>query len=216
MSRIVVFGAGGRAGRRAVAEATSRGHRVTAVVRDTARHADLAGGLVTVVAGDVTDSAGVAAVAAGHDAAVQAAYQPDLPAAEFFPRAARALVDGLTRTGVGRLVVVGIGANLEVAPGVPVHDTPAFPPQGRDFSLGHVAEFEVLRDADGAVDWVVLAPPPVVLDHEAERTGRYRTGGRRVLPSTDGDPAFSYADLAVALIDEIERPRHHRRLVAVG
>ncbi|WDZ82452.1 NAD(P)-dependent oxidoreductase [Micromonospora cathayae] len=216
MSRIVVFGAGGRAGRRVVAEAVSRGHQVTAVVRDTATYAALAGDQVTVVRGDVTDADSVAAVAAGHDAAVQAAYQSGLPVDEYFSRAARALVEGLGQAGVGRLVVVGIGTNLEVAPGVMVHDTPNFPAEGRIFSLGHVAELEVLRNADTTVDWVVLAPPPAVLDHEAERTGRYRTGGAQVLPSEQGAPAFSYADLAVALIDEIENPKHHRSLVAVG
>ncbi|MGI5273404.1 NAD(P)H-binding protein [Nonomuraea sp. CA-218870] len=55
---IVVFGAGGRAGRQIVAEAHRRGHRVTAVVRDPASHGDLTD--VRVVAGDVTDETGVA------------------------------------------------------------------------------------------------------------------------------------------------------------
>ncbi|WP_245899650.1 NAD(P)H-binding protein, partial [Nonomuraea indica] len=41
MSKIVIFGAGGRAGRHAVAEAVARGHHVTAVVRDPARHQHL-------------------------------------------------------------------------------------------------------------------------------------------------------------------------------
>ncbi|MEV4215444.1 NAD(P)H-binding protein [Micromonospora sp. NPDC049662] len=63
---IVIFGAGGRAGRRAVAEARRRGHRVTAVVRDPAAHGDL--GEAHVVAGDVTDAASVARAAAGQDA----------------------------------------------------------------------------------------------------------------------------------------------------
>ena len=53
MSRIVVFGAGGRAGTRAVAEAAGRGHEVTAVVRDPGKYADLGGDRVAVVAGDV-------------------------------------------------------------------------------------------------------------------------------------------------------------------
>ncbi|HEY8545336.1 MAG TPA: hypothetical protein VIL36_09825, partial [Acidimicrobiales bacterium] len=74
-------------------------------------------------------------------------------------------------------------------------------------------------------DWVVLAPPPVVLDAEADRTGVYRTGTDTLLApaepvgaagETGRDAAFSYADLAVALVDEAEAPRHHRALVAVG
>ena len=215
-SRIVVFGAGGRAGRRAVAEAVARGHEVTAVVRDTAKYGDLAGDGVTVVAGDVTRADSVAEVAAGHDAAIGAAGRLDMPSDEFYVSAAHALLDGLARAGVGRLVLVGIGSTLETAPGVAVHDAPGFPEEARAFSLGHSAELDVLRAAETDIDWLVIAPPPVMLDDEAPRTGRYRTGGHEVLPVVDGVSTFSYADVAVALIDEIETPKHHRSLTAVA
>ncbi|MER5365916.1 MULTISPECIES: NAD(P)H-binding protein [unclassified Streptomyces] len=215
-SRIVVFGAGGRAGRRAVAEAVARGHLVTAVVRDTGKHRGLAGEGVSVVAGDVTRADSVAEVAAGHDAAINAAGRLDMPSAEFYSSAAHALLDGLARAGVGRLVLVGIGSTLETAPGVAVHDAPGFPGEARAFSLGHTAELDVLRAAETDIDWLVIAPPPVMLDDEAPRTGRYRTGDNRVLPAVDGATSFSYADLAVALIDEIESPKHHRSLTAVA
>ncbi|MCX5100811.1 NAD(P)-dependent oxidoreductase [Streptomyces sp. NBC_00439] len=215
-SRIVVFGAGGRAGRRAVAEAVARGHLVTAVVRDTGKHRGLAGEGVSVVAGDVTRADSVAEAAAGHDAAINAAGRLDMPSAEFYSSAAHALLDGLARAGVGRLVLVGIGSTLETAPGVAVHDAPGFPGEARAFSLGHTAEIDVLRAAETDIDWLVIAPPPVMLDDEAPRTGRYRTGDNRVLPAVDGATSFSYADLAVALIDEIESPKHHRSLTAVA
>jgi uncharacterized protein len=139
-----------------------------------------------------------------------------LPAERFFPAAARALVSGLPRAGVGRLVAIGIGSALETADGVAVHDAAEFPAEYRAFSVGHAAQLDVLRAAGAGLDWVVLAPPPTVLDEDAARTGRYRTGGTRVLPGGDGAPRFSYADLAVALVDEIEAPKHHRQLVAVG
>ncbi|WP_214413210.1 NAD(P)-dependent oxidoreductase [Sphaerisporangium fuscum] len=214
MSKIVIFGAGGRAGRRAVAEAVSRGHEVTAVVRDPARHQDLAGDGVTVVAGDVTRADSVAEVAAGHDAAVNAAYTAETPSEEFFVGAAHALLDGLARAGVGRLVVIGIGTTLETAPGVRVLDAPDFPEDARTFSLGHAAELEVFRAADTGIDWLMIVPPPVFLDAEAPRTGRYRIGGEQLLP--DAGDTFSYADLAVAIIDEIEKPGHHRAQVGVA
>ncbi|MCP2241546.1 NAD(P)-dependent oxidoreductase [Lentzea aerocolonigenes] len=216
MSRIVVFGAGGKAGSKAVAEAASRGHQVTAVVRDTAKYAHLAGDNVKVVSGDVTDAASIAAVVADHDAVVQAAYQPGLPVDEYFGKAAQALLDGLTEAGVERLVAVGIGTTLEVAPGVLVHDTEGFPEEGRTFSLGHMAQLEAFQASGEKVDWVVIAPPPAVLDADAEKSGKVRFGGTSVLPAEEGAPAFSYADLAVALIDEIENPKHHRVLVAVA
>ncbi|MFE9854529.1 NAD(P)-dependent oxidoreductase [Streptomyces sp. NPDC005780] len=213
-SRIVVFGAGGRAGRHAVAEAVARGHQVTAVVRDPARYTDLAGAGVTMVAGDVTRADSVAEVAAGHDAAISAAGRLDMPSDAFYVGAAHALLDGLARAEVGRLVLIGIGSTLETAPGVAVHDAPGFPEEARAFSLGHTAELDVLRAAETDIDWLVIAPPPVMLDDKAPRTGRYRTGGEQVI--ADGAPSFSYADLAVALIDEIETPKHRRSLVAVA
>jgi putative NADH-flavin reductase len=212
MSRIVVFGAGGRTGRRAVAEATGRGHEVTAVVREPDRYQGLAGDGVTLVAGDVTRADSVASAAAGHDAAINAAVRLDVPSAEFFVSGAHALLDGLGRAGVGRLVLVGIGTTLETPDGTVVHDTSGFPAEGRAFSLGHAAELEVFRTAETEIDWLMLAPPPVVLDDEAPRTGRYRIGGGQVL----GDGAFSYADLAVALVDEVETPKYHRTLAAVA
>ena len=209
MNSIIVFGAGGRAGRRVVAEALRRGHRVTAVVRDVTRHRDLGG---TVVAGDVTDAATIATLAAGHDAAVNAAARLDVPAAEFFPATARALSGGLVEAGVPRLVAIGIGTTLEVAPGLAVHDTPEFPDEHRAFSLGHAAQVDVLRA--GGLDWVLLVPPPTLLDDTTDGTGTYRTGAGQVLPASA--VLFPYADLAVAVVDEIDRPRHHRAIVAVG
>jgi putative NADH-flavin reductase len=91
-------------------------------------------------------------------------------------------------------------------------DDPDFPAEHRAFALGHVAQLDVLANAP--LDWVVLAPPAVFLDESAERTGHYRTGGAALL--SPPPESFSYADLAVALVDEAEAPRHHRALVAVG
>jgi putative NADH-flavin reductase len=216
VSKIVVFGAGGRAGRRAVAEAAARGHVVTAVVRDPAKYQELGRHRVTVVAGDVTQADSVTAIAARHDAAINAAARLDVPAETFFPAAAHSLLAGLAQAVVGRLVAIGIGTTLETAPGVAVHDAPGFPPEGKAFSLGHAAGLQVLRGVDTEIDWVVLAPPPTILDDDAVRTGRYRMGGTQVLPTDGGSAPFSYADLAVALVDEIENPKHHRALVAVG
>jgi putative NADH-flavin reductase len=210
MGKIVVFGAGGRAGRRVVEEAAARGHTVTAVSRTPGdRFADRR---ITVAAGDVTDPASVAAAATGHDAAITAAVRLDVPAVDFFTAATRALVTGLTEAGVPRLVLVGIALALEVQPGRRMLDDPAFPADHRAFALGHVAQLDVLADAP--IDWVVLAPPPVFLDETAARTGRYRTGGQGLLEPPP--ESFSYADLAVALVDEAESPRHHRTMVAVG
>ncbi|NUR28394.1 MAG: NAD(P)H-binding protein [Catenulispora sp.] len=204
MANIIVFGAGGRAGRATVAEALRRGHQVTAVVRDPAKYSDLPFGLV---AGDVTDAASVKALAPGHDAAINASAGYD---EDHFTSAARALAAGLAAAGVERLVSVGIGGALETAPGVLAHDGDGVPEEGRVFSRNHVAQLPILRASD--LDWVYLAPPLVFLD-EGPGAGAYRLGDHRVIP---GAAAFAYADLARALVDEATAPTRSREVVAVA
>jgi uncharacterized protein len=228
MSKFVIFGGGGRAGRRATAEAVSRGHQITVVVRDVAKSSDMTSADVNVVAGDVTDAASVAAVAVGHDAAIVSVYRPDVVADEYYAAVARAMLAGLERAGVGRLVILGIGTLLESSPGVRFMDQPEFPPDYLPFNIGRALELEILRAADTPIDWVVVAAPPSPLDNETPRTGRYQVTGRKLLPYDNGDgpsfdfpynakgPLFTFTDLAVALVDEVENPRHHRDLVGVA
>lgn len=208
MSQIVVFGAGGRAGRAAVTEARRRGHGVTAVVRDPGRHEGLAGDRVSVAAGDVTTVDSVAALSAGHDAAICAVYDPAADAHAFYTGAARALRDGLPRAGVTRLLVVGLASILPTAGGVALMDTPGYPQEYRPFLLAHAAGATVLRESGGALDWLIVSPSGD-FDHGAGRSGRYRTA------PADAASRISYADLAVALLDEIDMPKHHRTHLGV-
>jgi putative NADH-flavin reductase len=209
MSRIVVFGAGGRAGRAAVAEARRRGHEVTAVVRDPDEHGGLAAGGVRLVAGDVTDAGSVAEAAHDHDAAISAVHDAGAPPEVFFTAAARALVDGLPRAGVGRLVVVGLASILPTGSGVLLMDTAGYPQEYRTFYLAHAAGNEVLRTATDALDWLVLSPAGD-FDHGGPRTGRYRTA------PADAAGRVSYADFAIAVLDEIDTPGHHRAHVGIS
>ncbi|GAB3068970.1 NAD(P)-dependent oxidoreductase [Micromonospora schwarzwaldensis] len=201
---IVVFGAGGRAGRRAVAEARRRGHQVTAVVRDPARHDPVD---ARVVAGDVTDPDSVARAAAGQDAAISAAADLTVPPQDFFPASSRALAAGLTEAGVRRLVVVGLAPVLPGPSGAALMDEPGYPNEYRPFFLGHAAGLAELRHGD--LDWSYVAPAGD-FDHEGTRTGRYEF-------AEHGDPAsrISYQDFAIALLDEIEAPRHPRGTASV-
>jgi uncharacterized protein len=219
MGGIVIFGAGGRAGRAITAEARDRGHQVTAVVRDPGRHTDIAGDGVRVVQGDVRDLRATSTIPRGHTAAVSAvtpASGPDALAGLgrvdelFFVDCVDALLGGLPKTGVRRLVLIGLFANLVGADGRPVLDDPAaFPSHLRPFALSHTAALDRLRAADTEIDWLMLTPP-AALDPQGPRLGRYRTGGDTA-PTT----GLSYADLAVAVLDEIETPAHHRTRISV-
>ncbi|WCN79414.1 NAD(P)-dependent oxidoreductase [Micromonospora sp. LH3U1] len=220
MSSIAVFGAGGRAGRATTAEARQRGHTVTAVVRDPDKHRGITADRV--LRGDVRDAASVAAVSSGHDAVVNAVSPASDPEAlaglahldeQFFVSSVDALLLGMERAEVGRLVLIGLFANLVDHHGRAVLDDPTlFPHELRPFALAHTAGLERLRSTGTTVDWVMLTPP-ALLDAAAPRTGQYRIGGE-TLP--EGSPAgLSYADLAVAIVDEIDNPLHHRMRISV-
>ncbi|TDC62306.1 NAD(P)-dependent oxidoreductase [Streptomyces hainanensis] len=208
MSEMVVFGAGGRAGRAVVAEARRRGHGVTAVVRDPARYPELPAEGVRVVAGDVTDAARVAELVAGHEAVVSSAavYGAGTDPDAFFRDSTRALLGAV---GDRRLVVVGLATLLPDAAGVPLLDSPVLPPESLPFCRAHGAGLEILRAEGGDVDWLYLSPSGL-FDEEGPRSGRYRVADHGDL----GD-RISYRDLAVALLDEVEVPRHRRTQLAV-
>jgi uncharacterized protein len=199
MTNIAVFGAGGRAGHAVTAEALGRGHIVTAVVRDPARHPDLR----AAVRGDVTDADGAAAILRGHDAVVNAVSPASNPEElarieldpEFFARAA----DALVHSGVPRIIAIGLFNNLEGAE--------PLPEPLRAFGDAHAAGLARLRES--GADWVVLTPPSMLL-MDSPRLGRYRIGGDAVESGV-----LSYADLAVAVVDEIEKPTLHQVRAAV-
>jgi uncharacterized protein len=211
--RIIVFGANGRVGRRVVAEALERGHDVTAVVRDPEKHS-LQGDGLTVVGGDATDPASVADVAAGHDLAISAVGPSSADALETVPAAARALLDGLSRAGVPRLIAVGGGGSLEASPGVRVLDTPEFNEAWKPGSLAQAEALEIYRSATTDIDWTYLSPPFMLAP--GERTGKYRVGEDRLLVDEQGNSSISMEDFAVALLDEAESAEHVRRRFTVA
>jgi putative NADH-flavin reductase len=193
-----VFGANGRQGSRLVTEALERGHEVTAAVRSE----DRAGSVdprATVVVADALDPDRVAEVSAGHDAALNATR-------ERHADIARALLDGLARAGVPRLVIVGGASSLEVAPGVRLFDTPEFQDEWKAEAASGIESLDVYRSADTPVQWSYVSPGAFLAP--GERTGSYRTGGEQLLVRDDGSSAISMEDFAIALLDEAERPQH--------
>lgn len=204
---ITVFGAAGNVGRRVVAEAVTRGHEVTAVVRDPARATGLPSATV-IRTGDAADPRTVTALAAGQDLVVSATRpapgrEPELAAVT------RALLTGLHATGV-RLLLVGGAAGLTVpgTGGTMVVDAPGFPPSLRPIALACNEQLDACRTTGFDVDWAYLSPPALL--EPGVRTGRFRLGTDELIVDADGVSALSMEDFAVALLDEAERPKHHR------
>ena len=206
MSRIVLFGAGGRAGRQIWQQGRSRGHDVVAVLRNPATHPEIGG-----VSGDVTNIADVRRLTAGADVVINASARIDISPDQFFAASTRALIEGLQH---GRLLMIGIGTTLEPTAGIRLMDTPDFPDEAKPFTIGHALELELLQQSPGELDWVVITPPPVVLAEHAKTDGALLvSAGPELLVSSD--PTFTYTDLAVATVDEIDNATHHRTQIAV-
>lgn len=206
--KIALIGATGFVGSALLAEALERGHEVIALTRDASKlqaHPQLRPAVA-----DVYDPAQVAAAVAGADV-VLSAFNPGWGKADIralFVQGHDAIVAGSKAAGVARLVEIGGAGSLYVAPGVQLVDTPDFPAEWKEGAEG---AREALRRLQGEseLDWTFVSPP--VFLAPGERSGRYRTGGDEVLFDGDKPAGISSADLAVAVLDEIEAPKHSRR-----
>ena len=203
MSKVVVFGAAGQAGQRIVAEAAGRGHEVTAVVRHPETAPSFGDG-VAVVTGDATSAESIGAVAKDADVLVTAAGKSG---PEMYRTVAETLVGVVAALPqpAPRIVHVGGGATLTTPDGTRFLDLPSFPAQHRDEAAGQAEALAAYRASTGA-SWTYVSPPPVHF-HIGERTGKYRTGLDQPVVGDDGQARLSYEDLAVAIVDEIERPQ---------
>jgi uncharacterized protein len=193
-----VVGASGHLGGAVAREALSRGHDVTAIARETNGLRDLDGAHAT--GADVLDVDAMTRVLAEHDAVVAALKAGDDSELHVVPDAARALLEALPRAGVRRLLFVGGGGSLLTPSGQRFVDSPDFPKQYEDEALA----LEILRGANGAVDWSYVSPPPIQLV-EGEGTGRYRVRAGD-LPITDeqGESRITVPDYAAAIVDAVE------------
>src|SRR5512141_297162 len=127
--RIVLFGATGNVGRRVASEAQRRGHEIVGVVRDPEAVRG-EGADVQLAKGDATKAESVAEATKGADAVVSAiSPRPNARglATPSLVENARALIAGLRRSGVKRVLFGGGAGSLEVAPGRQLMDQPGFP-----------------------------------------------------------------------------------------
>ena len=213
--KIVVFGATGNIGRRIVKEALSRGHEVIGVVRDPAA-VEVPDPRVRLVKGDATGH-DVARVVRGADAVVSAiSPRPNargLPAPSLAANA-RALIAGLRAAGVKRVLYVGGASSLKVAPGQALADQPDFPEAYKAEAREGRESLAVWRTEAEGLDWTYLSPAAEI--GPGERTGKYRTTGDQLLVDAAGKSFISFEDYAVAVLDELERPRHVGRRFGVA
>jgi putative NADH-flavin reductase len=218
MTTIAIFGGTGYAGSAIRDETLKRGHRVISITRNLPADAPATPDL-EFRQGSVHDATLVDQIAAEADVVVVSIrFGPNgsgdgVQLIEAFPALTSAAAGHGTRLGV-----VGGAASLLVAEGGPrLIDTPEFPAQFKGEAGSAADVLEALRaDATGA-DWFFVSPAAGFGSYNpGQPTGRYRVGGDILLTDESGTSDISGADFALAFVDEIESPKHHRTRFTVA
>lgn len=220
--RLTVLGATGMAGGAITAEALDRGHQVTAASRRP--RAEAASDRLVPRALDVADTTAVDQVLAGADAVVLAIRIAPGSESRLVP-----LTDGVlsaaARHGT-RVLIVGGAAPLR-SPHDParllIDDPEHVPEEYRALARASLDQFRLFQaqihdqiDVHGQAQpgGVYLSPPAVLVP--GERSGRYRRGTDTLLTHEDGTSRITAADLAIAVLDELEGPGPDRHMTVIG
>jgi len=210
---IVIFGAAGDVGKRIVAEATARGHHVTAVVRRE-RPSSETNPAVSILVRDVQEATDLTNIAKQHDLVISALRPTDGEEAKLVKLASK--VVEASHTSGTRFIVIGGAAPLLI-PNSPHHTVLTAP----DFLPS--AYLPIAKACQELHDWILpelgsigthLCPPAMLTP--GERTGTYREGENTLIVDSEGNSHISMEDFAVAAIDEAEHPRHAGRRYTVG
>jgi uncharacterized protein len=217
--KIAILGATGFAGGPILAEALTRpALNVTAIARTP--EAVTAHERLTVVKGDVLEADGLAAALRGHDAVIHA-FHPGRAAnmADVYDQSVaghEAIIAATRAAGVPRLVCVGGAASLMTPEGKEYLDSTHWDKEFDPFRnaiLGTRALYYLLKPVTD-LDWVFLAPSAWL--RPGERTGVFRTAKDDMLFAPDGTSSISNEDYALAFVDEVVTPKHHRERFTVG
>ena len=207
--KVAIIGANGKSGSNLVQEALKQGHDVTAIVRNK----EYKNGDVKVVYKDIfeltkTDLASFDAVISAF-----AAWTP-----ETFPlhkKVAKHLADALSGTKTRLLVIGGAGTLYVDDKGTMAMDTPDFPPEYMGVAKATAESFFELKTKSDVL-WTYVSPAG---DYDADgaRTGKYVLGNDHVILNSQNESYISYADLAIAIIDELKNRNFvQKRFTAVG
>jgi uncharacterized protein len=214
MSQVTVLGATGYTGSRIVAELLRREHQVVALARGAGELE--AAPALTVLVGSVYEPGVISRASAGSEVIVSALRGVTADGHQLI----EVLEELLSVAGAegARLGVMGGAGSLQTTPGGPLLvETPDFPAAAKPESTAQRAVLDALRATDADVDWFYVSPGASYgQDRTPHRTGEFRIGNDVLLVDADGRSTISAEDLAVAVVNEIERPAHHRERFTVS
>ncbi|WP_340372239.1 NAD(P)-dependent oxidoreductase [Peribacillus sp. FSL E2-0218] len=209
--KIAIIGASGKAGSMILNEAKTRGHEVTAVVRDEAKVQDQT---VSILVKDILD---IQADDLKQFDVVVNAFGAAPGKEHLHVEAGNILIDALKGAPKTKLIVVGGAGSLFVdeEKTTRVLDTPEFPKEYFATAYNQSKNLERLQQASG-IQWTFISPS-AFFDPQGTRTGQYELGKDNLLVNSKGESYVSYADFAIAVLDEMETPQHtNQRFTVVG
>ena len=205
--KIAVVCANGKAGRLIAKEAVDRGLDVTAVVREENQTA-----AEKVIEKDLFDL--TAADLEGFDVVIDAFGAWTEETLPLHSTSLKHLCDILSGTDTRLLVVGGAGSlyvNSEHT--ACVADGPDFPDAFKPLAAAMAKALTELRSRDD-VNWTYISPA-ADFQADGQRTGRYLLGGEELTLNSRGESVISYADYAIAMVDEAEKGGHIRQRISV-
>ena len=208
--RIGIIGATGKVGNLVLEEAIDREHDVTAIVRNAS---ELSNSNINVLEKEIYDI--TAEDLKDLDVVVNAFGAP-LGEEEAHVTAGRALIEALKGTDTRAIIVGGAGSlYVDKAQTTKLIDTPEFPEIFVPTAKGQGRNLQDLEATQGII-WTFLSPS-ADFNAEGVRTGSYQSGKDNLLVNSNGNSYISYADFAIAILDEIENPQHKNdRFTVVG
>jgi putative NADH-flavin reductase len=215
MKKIVLIGASGFVGSAILNEALDRGHKVTAVVRNPEKITKVHKNLI-VKQGDVSLGGTVTEVSKGAEVVISA-YNPgwkNPDIAEETTRVYRTILNGVKQAGVNRFLVVGGAASLFISPGKRLMNAGLMPESFLPAVKALADVYLIDLMAEKSVDWVFFSPAGIL--EPGLRTGKFRLGKDDLIVNETGESKISVQDYAVAMIDELEKPAHHRERFTIG
>lgn len=215
MKSVVLIGASGFVGAAILNELLSRGHKVTAVVRNPEK-IKVSDSKLEIVKTDVSDTDVIAEICKGKDAIISA-YNPGWTNPDIYEETLRnypLILEAAKQSGAKRLLCVGGAGTLFCAPGLRVVDSGAIPDAiiGGVKSLGEFYLNTLMNEKD--IDWVFFSPAGTL--ESGKRTGKFRLGKDDLIVDGNGISHISVEDYAVAMVDELENPKHHYERFTIG
>jgi len=215
MKSVVLIGASGFVGNAILNELLSRGHKVTAVVRNP-KKINVTNSKLEIVKTDVSDTNVMVEICKGKEAIISA-YNPGWANPDIYEETLRnypLILEAAKRSGVKRLLCVGGAGTLFCAPGLRVVDSGAIPDAIMDGvkSLGEFYLNTLMNEK--TIDWIFFSPAGTL--ESGKRTGKFRLGKDDLIVDENGISHISVEDYAVAMVDELENPKHHYERFTIG